>query len=141
MTAVLRLIQFFHIDLFKDVTYDAVENMTWTDIEPGVYMVAATLASLRPLVHYLLKDTRFRSLIDRFSLILRSRHTSQDMKSNQAKPTIKKETTITLQTTPQSARFTNMNERKDIDWQSTDVSSADSARLSPSHERSFELPP
>ena len=56
MTAVLRFVAFFKVDLFSDPTFLVVDTMTWTCVEPGVYLIAATLPSLRPLFHTVIRD-------------------------------------------------------------------------------------
>lgn len=57
--------------MFADVTWYSVSTMTWTLVEPGVYLIAATLPSLRPLVRYVFKDvkldTLYSSLRERWS--------------------------------------------------------------------------
>ncbi len=40
--------------------------MTWTCVEPGVYFIAATLPSLRPLVRILFKNVDFGTIYTRF---------------------------------------------------------------------------
>ena len=40
--------------------------MTWTCVEPGVYFIAATLPSLRPLFHLVSKDANLSTLYKRY---------------------------------------------------------------------------
>lgn len=56
--------------MFADVTWIALGTMSWTLVEPGVYLIAATLPSLRPLVHFfkaLELETQYDNLLDRCS--------------------------------------------------------------------------
>jgi hypothetical protein len=50
---VLRLISISDGRIYKDITYLIVPNMSWTIIEPALYVIAATIPTLRPLVQYL----------------------------------------------------------------------------------------
>ena len=49
VTACLRFAIFFHSDALRDNTWTSVELCKWTDIEPGIYLIAACMPSLRPL--------------------------------------------------------------------------------------------
>lgn len=62
VTGILRLVYFFETDLFADVTYQSVVTMSWTLVEPGVYVIAATLPSLRPLVRYASNELKLETL-------------------------------------------------------------------------------
>ena len=62
ITSILRFVTFFQTDLFSDPTYLVIETMTWTCVEPGVYLIAACLPSLRPLVRPLFKDIDFSTV-------------------------------------------------------------------------------
>ena len=53
--ATVRIIMFFRINLFDDITYNAVPLMSWTIIEPSMYLIAACIPSLRPLVLFVSK--------------------------------------------------------------------------------------
>ena len=59
VTSVLRFIEFYVHDALTDVTFSAINILTWTCIEPGVYFIAATLPSLQPLVRFLLQKATF----------------------------------------------------------------------------------
>ncbi|CAI6338743.1 unnamed protein product [Periconia digitata] len=50
ITAVLRFLVFLNVDVFEDVTYNSISTTSWSIIEPGVYLMAATVPTLRPLV-------------------------------------------------------------------------------------------
>ncbi|KAF2266750.1 hypothetical protein CC78DRAFT_458854 [Lojkania enalia] len=50
VTAVLRFLAFIDADLFDDVTYESISTTSWTIIEPGSYLIAATMPTLRPLI-------------------------------------------------------------------------------------------
>ncbi|KAF2183416.1 hypothetical protein K469DRAFT_583387 [Zopfia rhizophila CBS 207.26] len=56
VTAVLRFVSFFEVDLFSDITYLCVTTTSWTIIEPGVYLIAATMPTLRPLIRRIFKE-------------------------------------------------------------------------------------
>ncbi len=62
VTCILRMVYFFETDLFADVTYQSVVTMSWTLVEPGVYVIAATLPSLRPLVRYASNELKLKTL-------------------------------------------------------------------------------
>ena len=49
ITACLRFRIFFDNDAFKDNTWTSVQLLKWTDIEPGIYFIAACMPSFRPL--------------------------------------------------------------------------------------------
>ncbi|KAF2018075.1 hypothetical protein BU24DRAFT_461049 [Aaosphaeria arxii CBS 175.79] len=53
ITAVLRFVTFLNVDLFNDITYYSISTTSWTIIEPGVYLMAATMPTLRPLVRHI----------------------------------------------------------------------------------------
>ena len=134
VTGICRLVMFFRIDLFKDVTYDGVQTMAWTLVEPGVYMIAATLPSMRPLVRYFFKeDTKFRSYLDRFTEALLSHRSSSHnhTKDNHTfDAAIKRETIITLQRGPKHGELAKMSERKESDDEhSVGMSSTDSSEF------------
>ena len=59
------MVYFFQIVLFNDATWHSVGAMTWTLVEPGVYLIAATLPSLRPLVLYIFKVVKLETLYGR----------------------------------------------------------------------------
>ncbi|KAL8665803.1 MAG: hypothetical protein Q9202_001925 [Teloschistes flavicans] len=59
ITCLIRFVSFFNLDIFRDPTWYVVNSMTWTCVEPGVYFIAATLLSLRPLILKIFMETRF----------------------------------------------------------------------------------
>ena len=65
------MVNFFGTDLFADVTYQCVVTVSWTIVEAGVYVIAATLPSLRPLIRYttngLQLKTLYSNLVDRYT--------------------------------------------------------------------------
>ncbi|PVI06860.1 hypothetical protein DM02DRAFT_581367 [Periconia macrospinosa] len=75
ITAVLRFLVFLHVDLFSDITYNSVSTTSWSIIEPGVYLMAATVPTLRPLV---------RRFISKISSEAVSRHTTRPLRSRTA---------------------------------------------------------
>ncbi|MCJ1438932.1 hypothetical protein MMC27_008322 [Xylographa pallens] len=64
ITAIVRLVSFFDTDLFADPTYNSVTTMTWTLVEPGVYLIASCLPSLRSLSKYF-KDAKLSAMYSR----------------------------------------------------------------------------
>lgn len=62
ITAIVRLIVFITIDVFEDITWHGIEIMVWTTIEPGVYLIAACLPSLRSLIKDLSKFLSIESI-------------------------------------------------------------------------------
>ncbi|KAF2745692.1 hypothetical protein M011DRAFT_131934 [Sporormia fimetaria CBS 119925] len=50
VAAILRFVSFLQVELFTDITYHGITTTSWTIIEPGVYLVAATMPTLRPLI-------------------------------------------------------------------------------------------
>ena len=65
VTSAVRLISFFQTHLFADPTYFGAKTLTWTIVEPGVYLIAATLPSLRPLLRHVVKDLETSTLFTR----------------------------------------------------------------------------
>ncbi|KUJ13242.1 uncharacterized protein LY89DRAFT_672467 [Mollisia scopiformis] len=59
ITAILRLVIFITIDVFQDITWLSIDIMTYTTAEPGVYLIAACLPSLRPLFKGIFKSKNF----------------------------------------------------------------------------------
>lgn len=49
VSSIVRFCEFFNVAAFQDGTWSSVNLMIWTDVEPGVYLVAACLSNLRPL--------------------------------------------------------------------------------------------
>ena len=59
IAAVFRFVSFFQTDLFADPTWYGVKILTWTIVEPGIYLIAACLPCLRPLAGSILKAFGF----------------------------------------------------------------------------------
>lgn len=57
IASIFRFTTFFRNDAITDGTFSSVELMSWTIIEPGIYLMAACLPPLRPLAQRFLKDT------------------------------------------------------------------------------------
>ncbi|KAF2805106.1 uncharacterized protein BDZ99DRAFT_450637 [Mytilinidion resinicola] len=49
ISSCLRFVIFFRHNAFQDNTWTSVSLLTWTDIEPGIYFIAACMPSLRPV--------------------------------------------------------------------------------------------
>jgi hypothetical protein len=63
---IIRFAEFFTLDIFTDSAWTSVNLRIWGNaVEPGTYLIAACLPSLRPLFRPLLKDFSFRSLRSR----------------------------------------------------------------------------
>ena len=52
VSSIVRFTIFFQNEAFVDGTWKSVDLMTWTLIEPGIYLIAACLPNLRPLWHH-----------------------------------------------------------------------------------------
>ena len=48
--ACIRMATFFQTAIFVDNTWASVQLMTWTCVEPGMYLIAACLVKLRPVL-------------------------------------------------------------------------------------------
>ncbi|KAF4637484.1 hypothetical protein G7Y89_g596 [Cudoniella acicularis] len=64
ITSILRFANFFRMDE-ADSTWD-ITGMTWSTVEPGVYLIAACLPSLRSLFAPLIKKIDLRDVRTRF---------------------------------------------------------------------------
>lgn len=49
-TSILRFLTYNNTDAFMDTPYNAVELVTWTIAEPGVYLISACVMMYRPLL-------------------------------------------------------------------------------------------
>ncbi|KAF2732414.1 hypothetical protein EJ04DRAFT_554059 [Polyplosphaeria fusca] len=56
VTAVLRFVSFANNYMFVDITFRSISNISWSIVEPGVYLVAATIPTLRPLVRRMFRE-------------------------------------------------------------------------------------
>ena len=65
--AIFRFILFIRTDLIADITWASVPTMTWTTAEPSLYLIAACLPALRPLLKDYLQNNIFKSLHSRRS--------------------------------------------------------------------------
>ena len=63
----MRFVTFLHVNVFEDVTYLCISTTSWSVIEPGVYLMAATVPTLQPLLRRLFHRIPPRTL---------SRHTT-----------------------------------------------------------------
>lgn len=57
----MRFHTFFSTNSFTDGTYNAVELISWTIAEPGIYLISACLLTYRPLLDRVGKSRLFRS--------------------------------------------------------------------------------
>ena len=60
--SILRFASFFRGSAVADGTWDSVDLIYWTIIEPGVYLIAACLPTFRPVFIRLLKGTPLLSV-------------------------------------------------------------------------------
>lgn len=67
VTCIIRIVFFFTTDLYADPTYNCIATMTRTTVEPGIYLIVASMPSIRPLKKRipLIKNIRFTSLVTR----------------------------------------------------------------------------
>lgn len=56
LTAILRFAFFFNVPLAEDLSFHGARLVVWTTVEPGVYLIAACLPSLRPLFKHAIKS-------------------------------------------------------------------------------------
>ena len=49
----MRFVTFLQPSIFEDITYLCISTTSWSIIEPGVYLMAATVPTLQPLVRRL----------------------------------------------------------------------------------------
>jgi hypothetical protein len=68
VTGVMRFVTFLHVNVFEDITYLCISTTSWSIIEPGVYLVAATVPTLQPLLRRLFHRIPSRAV---------SRHTTR----------------------------------------------------------------
>lgn len=116
ITGIVRLVYFFRTDLFADVTFQTVVPMTWTLVEPGVYLIAATLPSLRPLVRYLFQDIRletyYSNLLDRVTRAFSANKYSEGSTANtQFSSANRHNTAVTAGNGARSAGFVKIDKR------------------------------
>ena len=65
VTAIVRFVSFYNTDLLEDPTFFSVKLLTWTVIEPSVYLIAVILPSLRPLIRKIFQDVDYGSFFTR----------------------------------------------------------------------------
>jgi hypothetical protein len=59
VTSIIRFTIFFNVtDLTYDGTFISADLAIWSMVEPGIYLVAACLPTLRPLVRKLFSEVR-----------------------------------------------------------------------------------
>jgi hypothetical protein len=65
ITAILRLVIFIRHDIVsKDPTWYVTTTLTYTIIEPGVYLIASALLNLRPLKRQFFPENGFTKVIE-----------------------------------------------------------------------------
>ena len=66
IASIFRFTTFFQNNAISDGTFASVDLMSWTIIEPGIYLVASCLPPLRPLIHRIAKATSHAYLSDQW---------------------------------------------------------------------------
>ncbi|KAF1955651.1 hypothetical protein CC80DRAFT_549343 [Byssothecium circinans] len=106
ITAVLRFVAFLNVDMFLDVTYLCISTTSWSIIEPGVYLMAATVPTLRPLC---------REFVGRIAPGALSRHTTRPVRSLTIHPPHFPTTVPDTPRTPvERPRFSKKHSTKDV---------------------------
>ena len=77
--AIIRFVLFMRTNLVSDITWDSVPTMTWTTAEPSLYLIAACLPALRPLLRDALQNTTFKNMTSRLLGSKRSTNQSNDV--------------------------------------------------------------
>ncbi|KAH7082041.1 hypothetical protein FB567DRAFT_594549 [Paraphoma chrysanthemicola] len=57
IAAIMRLRAFLKVADFHDITFENVEGLCWTVAESGIYLIAGTMLTLKPLLRKLCKGT------------------------------------------------------------------------------------
>ncbi|KAL9581644.1 MAG: hypothetical protein Q9212_003776 [Teloschistes hypoglaucus] len=63
ISSAVRFVSFCKVDMFTHSDLYNATGLAWTCVEPGVYFIAATLLSLRPLVLKICKEADFSTLL------------------------------------------------------------------------------
>ena len=110
------MVYFFETDLFADPTFQSVVTMSWTLVEPGVYVIAATLPSLRPLVRYasdeLKLKTLYSTLLNRYTRNSSAQqYSNSSMANTQIKLAERQKSAVTSGNSAHSARFVEIDKQ------------------------------
>jgi hypothetical protein len=62
IASILRFTSFFNTNSFTDATFNAVELISWTVAEPGIYLISASLLVFRPLLDKIRPSRRSKTL-------------------------------------------------------------------------------
>jgi hypothetical protein len=62
VVAIMRLRAFLKVADFHDITFESVEVLRWTVAESGIYLVAGTMLTLKPLLKKVCKGTGMERL-------------------------------------------------------------------------------
>lgn len=60
ISSIVRFAIFFRVNAFGDPTWASVLLIIWTTVEPGMYLIAACIPSLRPLLLHVFPSTKTR---------------------------------------------------------------------------------
>ena len=86
ITGAIRLAYYFNTEFMVDEPWHAPGLILWALVESGMYLIAATLPSLRPLVRFLYEKFEprgyLRNLRDRFHRALLKRKCLEDSGSS-----------------------------------------------------------
>ncbi|RYP24957.1 hypothetical protein DL765_000185 [Monosporascus sp. GIB2] len=65
ITAVIRFVGFYTVDLLSDPTYLSIDTMAYSIIEPGAYFICSCLPGIKPLLRVLYKKSGLTSASSR----------------------------------------------------------------------------
>ncbi|RYP41691.1 hypothetical protein DL767_000896 [Monosporascus sp. MG133] len=57
ITAIIRFVGFYTVDLLSDPTYLSIDTMTYTVLEPGAYFICSCLPGIKPLIRALCRKS------------------------------------------------------------------------------------
>ncbi|KAJ3579325.1 hypothetical protein NPX13_g1240 [Xylaria arbuscula] len=81
ITAILRFVGFFTVDLESDPTYLGVDTQIYTLVEPNAYFICSCLPGMRPLLRRIFDDSGLFNTINRYyhSITSDSKTTQRDL--------------------------------------------------------------
>jgi hypothetical protein len=83
ITSIIRFREFWKNDIFSDHTYNGSNILIWTIVEPGTYLIAAALLTMRPLFRWAFQDIKMPSYMYRVtSVLLWSKKSSENSKGS-----------------------------------------------------------
>jgi hypothetical protein len=123
ITAIIRLVIFKKLGDDRDYSWSATDTVMWTVIEPGIYLIASSLPSLRSLFKPLSKKISLSTFKARFqsSLLSKSFIDSSIRGTNGSRVSYKMNSLWTTQETDSSRCFSRLDGR----WQSDGISGSE----------------